>query len=210
MAKDVKAEDEDEGSAPAAPVKAGGGMKKILLIALGAFLLVGLSVGGTLVATSLLGKAETPKAKSAKKTPAKPQEPAEEEAAEPDAAAAEAEAEEGGEDAEPAAGKTAFYLDFEQPFVVNFQDEGQLRYLQVSVAVMGRDEKMPETVKRHMPRIRNNLVMLFSSLTRDTIVTREGKEKIRAEAQSEVQKILREQTGQPVVEQLYLTSLVMQ
>jgi flagellar FliL protein len=69
---------------------------------------------------------------------------------------------------------------------------------------------MAETVKRHMPVIRNNLVMLFSSQTRQSIATREGKEKIRADAQSEVQKILTDRTGKPVIEQLYFTSFVMQ
>jgi flagellar FliL protein len=75
---------------------------------------------------------------------------------------------------------------------------------------MSHDPKMPELVKRHMPLIRNNLVMLFSSRSRDQIISREGKEKIRADAQAEVQKILTEQTGKPVIEALYLTSFVMQ
>jgi flagellar FliL protein len=61
-----------------------------------------------------------------------------------------------------------------------------------------------------MPVIRNNLVMLFSSQTRQSIATREGKEQIRADAQAEVQKILQDRTGQPVIEALYFTSFVMQ
>jgi flagellar FliL protein len=75
---------------------------------------------------------------------------------------------------------------------------------------MAHDPGMTATVKQHMPVIRNNLVMLFSSQTRQSIASREGKEKVRAEAQAEVQKILTDQTGKPVIEQLYFTSFVMQ
>ena len=106
--------------------------------------------------------------------------------------------------------KVAIYLDFDQPFIVNFVDEGQLRYLQVSVSVMTMDPKVVDAVKRHTPLIRNNLVMLFSGQTRDTIISREGKEKIRKEAELEVQKIMKEKTGRTGIKSLYFTSFVMQ
>jgi flagellar FliL protein len=51
---------------------------------------------------------------------------------------------------------------------------------------------------------------LFSGQTREGIISREGKEKIRKEAEAEVQKILKEQTGNPGVKALYFTSFVMQ
>ena len=48
-------------------------------------------------------------------------------------------------------------------FVVNFQSAGKPRYLQVSVALMGRNKADLEALKVHMPTLRNQLVMLFSN-----------------------------------------------
>ena len=85
-----------------------------------------------------------------------------------------------------------------------------MRYLQSNVSEMTKNQKVIEEMKPHMPLIRNNLVMLFSGQTREGIISREGKEKIRKEAEVEVQKILKEQTGNPGVKALYFTSFVMQ
>lgn len=102
------------------------------------------------------------------------------------------------------------YLALEPAMVVNFQNPGRARYLQVAVEVMARDEGALEAVKQHMPAIRNNLVMLFSSQRSDDLKTREGKEALRAQVLEEVQKILEKHTGKPGVEQVYFTSFVMQ
>lgn len=207
------ARDDDADEATAAAPKSGS-HKNLILIIVGAIALVVVSVGGSITAMKLMGPDE-PVKKTAKKKSAAVEIDAEADADadadadaagdDPDAAADEADAE--GE--EDAAGAPT-YIDFDQPFVVNFQDEGQLRYLQVTVSVMVTDPKAVEEVRRHMPRIRNNLVMLLSAQTREAMLSREGKEKLRKEAEAEVQKILREQTRQPGVKALYFTSFVMQ
>lgn len=205
-------EDDEEGKkeAPASRFP----RKKILIIAAAVLALVVAGVGGTMLFTGLFGTSE-PVKKVAKKTAAD----AEGEEKDPDAKDGEA-----GEEKDKAEGaaededetnpdgtpKVAVYFEFEQPFVVNFQDEGQLRYLQITASVMVKNPKVVEEVKRHMPLIRNNLVMLFSGQTREGIISREGKEKIRTEAEAEVQKILKEQTGKPGIKALYFTSFVMQ
>lgn len=204
-------DDADQKAAPASK----SGMKKIVIIAVAVLALVGVSVGGTLLVNNMFGKHDDPAKKVAKKKAA--------DDAEADADAAKDE--QGGDEAAGDGEKTgeddgntdadgtprvATYLDFDQPFVVNFQDEGALRYLQITISVMATDPKVIDAVKHHMPLIRNNLVMLFSGQTRETIISREGKEKIRADAQAEVQKILKEQTGNPGIKSLYFTSFVMQ
>ncbi len=221
MAKENRsAADTEDDEKPAAKPKPSGSMKKIILLVVGALALVATSVGATWFATTSLmqkdapvAKKKTTKGKKVVKAEAEQEEAAKDDAEEKEAGEGkgkESEAAEGGDEDKEAKSKTAVYLDFEQPFIVNFQDEQQLRYLQVGVAVMAHDPAMTATVKQHMPVIRNNLVMLFSSQTRQSIASREGKEKVRAEAQAEVQKILKEQTGKPVIEQLYFTSFVMQ
>ena len=209
MAKDEKTSDDSEAGDGK---KSGSNIKKIVLIAVAVLALVGVTVGGTMFMTGAFSKHEVTKGKKAKA-----KKPVDEEAD------AEASASEGdkGEDADKQANaeeeanpdgtpQVASYLDFDQPFVVNFQDEGQLRYVQIAVSVMIKDPKVAQSVKHHMPLIRNNLVMLFSGQTRETIISREGKEKIRKDAEAEVQKILKEQTGKPGIKSLYFTSFVMQ
>jgi len=113
--------------------------------------------------------------------------------------------EEGGGEAQP-----AVYLPIDPAFVVNFASQGKARFLQITVEVMTRDVTVPDKVTLHMPVIRNNLMLLFSSQTYDTVSTLEGKESLREEALEVVQQILEEETGDAGVEAVYFTSFVMQ
>lgn len=102
------------------------------------------------------------------------------------------------------------YIPLDPAFVVNFGDQSEVRFLQVTIELGTRDSAMVDQVKEHRPAIRNNLVMLFSSQDPMALNTREGKEKLRAETLAEVQKVLQEETGEPGVENVFFTSFVMQ
>jgi len=104
----------------------------------------------------------------------------------------------------------AIYLPIDPAFVVNFASQGKARFLQVTVEVMTRDPVMPDQIKLHMPVIRNNLMLLFSSQSYDGVSTLEGKETLREEALEVVQQILEEETDDPGIEAVYFTSFVMQ
>lgn len=104
----------------------------------------------------------------------------------------------------------AQYLAMEPAFVVNLEDDEAMRYLQIDVEIMTRDPKALEEIKVHMPRIRNTLLMLFTQQHYHEIVTREGKEKLQVQALSEVQKVLKDETGKPGIDALYFTNFVMQ
>jgi flagellar FliL protein len=104
----------------------------------------------------------------------------------------------------------AIYVPLDPPFVVNFEGDGRVRFLQITAEAMTRHQEVVELVQKHMPVIRNNLVLLFSSQTYENLSTLDGKENLRAAALEELQKILEEETGEPGVEALYFTSFVMQ
>jgi flagellar protein FliL len=105
----------------------------------------------------------------------------------------------------------AAYLKFDPPFVVNFENRGQMRFLQVSIEAMTRDPATAELIRQHDPKLRNDLLMLLGGQTYETISTREGKEKLRAEALQVVHDVITAEGGKPEnVEQLYFTSFVMQ
>ena len=123
----------------------------------------------------------------------------------PEGEAATAEAEE-----PPAPKAPPVYMPLDPAFVVNLEDPSGLRFLQMQMEVMGRDAKLLEEAKPHMPRIRNALLMLLGQQQVTGLATREGKEKLQADVLAEIQKILQEELGQPVVEAVYFTSFVMQ
>ncbi len=132
-----------------------------------------------------------------------------------DTAAEDGDGEDGGhEDGDHAEGDgeilPAIYLPIDPAFVVNFASQGKARFLQVTVEVMTRDPLMPDQITLHMPVIRNNLMLLFSSQSYDGVSTLEGKEALREEALEVVQQILEEETGDPGIEAVYFTSFVMQ
>ena len=104
----------------------------------------------------------------------------------------------------------AIYVPLDPPFVVNFEGDGRVRFLQISAEAMTRHQEVVELVQKHMPVIRNNLVLLFSSQTYENLSTLEGKEQLRGEALQELQNILEQESGEPGVEALYFTSFVMQ
>lgn len=157
------------------------GVMRIVLIVVVALLVIGVSITTTLL---LMGGSDKDKGEAG---------------------------EEKGEKAmEAAKPKPVFYKTLEPPFVVNFEDQGHVRFLQVGIDVMVNDELMVPEIDKHMPVIRNNIVLLLSSQGYADISSREGKEKLRAQTLSEIQAILKKRTGKPGVEEVYFTSFVIQ
>lgn len=107
--------------------------------------------------------------------------------------------------------KESYYLPLDPAFVVNFQNGGsQARFLQVTLDAVTHDKAVIDELKKHMPVIRNNLVMLFSSQTYKQLITADGKERLRAEALKAIQQVMKKQTGKKAVDNVYFTSFVMQ
>jgi flagellar FliL protein len=112
----------------------------------------------------------------------------------------------------PATPKTAaLYYKFDPAFVVNFGGEGSARYLQVMVEAMTRDPVTLELIKNNEPAVRNDLVLLFSSQDNASLLSADGKEKLRNATLEVVRKIVASEGGDPkLVESAYFTSFVIQ
>jgi flagellar FliL protein len=106
-------------------------------------------------------------------------------------------------------GKTAFYYAFDPPMVVNFEDGSVVRFLQISMEVMAHDQKAIDSVTKNMPLIRNNLLLLMSNRNYQVLMSREGKDKLRAEALEEIRAVQKKQGGGDV-DDLLFTSFVVQ
>lgn len=102
------------------------------------------------------------------------------------------------------------YLALDPPMVVSFEDQDAIRFLQVTVEVMSREEEAIQAVNTHLPLIRNNLLMLMGGKSVTELTNTEGKEALRLEALKEIRGILKRNTGEPGVEDLYFTTFVVQ
>ena len=84
-----------------------------------------------------------------------------------------------------------------------------MRFLQITMEVMARDQKAIDSVQRNIPLIRNNLLLLMSNRNYQALMSREGKEKLREEALAEIRAVQKKQGGDDV-DDLLFTSFVVQ
>ena len=103
------------------------------------------------------------------------------------------------------------YIALDPPFVVNFESDQQVRFLQVTVQVMTRDAATVELMKANDPVVRNDLLLLYGGQKYTVISSREGKESLRQQTLTAVRKVIAGAGGKPdKVEAVYFTSFVMQ
>src|SRR5690606_8703488 len=104
----------------------------------------------------------------------------------------------------------AIYIPLKPPFVVNYGGAGRLKFIKADLTVRLTDSDAANAVRHHMPYIRNNIVLLLSAQTDESITSQEGKEALRQEALREVRSILRGEEGRDGVVDLYFTAFVIQ
>ena len=75
---------------------------------------------------------------------------------------------------------------------------------------MTYNKEVTTDIDQYMPVIRNNILLLLSNVTYEQVSTLDGKQKLRADLLKEIQKVLQDKIGKPGVEEVYLTSIVMQ
>ncbi|MBS0418238.1 MAG: flagellar basal body-associated FliL family protein [Proteobacteria bacterium] len=110
---------------------------------------------------------------------------------------------------EPA--KPPMYVALDPPFVVNFQGDQLVRFLQVTVQVLTREPETAELLKANDPVVRNDLLMLFGNQKYEVVAQNDGKEKLRMDALKAVRHIVEANGGKPAsIENVYFTSFVMQ
>jgi flagellar FliL protein len=105
--------------------------------------------------------------------------------------------------------KPAVYYAIDPPLVVNFEDGSVVRFLQITMEIMAHDQKAIDSVQKNIPLIRNNLLLLMSNRDYQSLMSREGKEKLRQEALTEIRAVQKKQGGADV-EDLLFTSFVVQ
>ena len=103
------------------------------------------------------------------------------------------------------------YQSLHPPLIVNFKDErGEAHFMQITMEAMSRDQSVINAVRDNMAVIRNALILLYSGAVYEEVETREGKEQMLADGLAEVQRVVKETTGETGPEALYFTALVIQ
>ena len=123
-----------------------------------------------------------------------------------------AEGDSGSGDAEQGSAETAdlSYWPLEPAFVLNFEGKSKARFMQIGLEVATTSEKSYAAVKKHMPVIRNEIVLLLSGQKYEEMVTPEGKEQLRAELIETINMILKKHKANKGIDNIYFTSFVMQ
>lgn len=156
-------------------------LKMMLLILVGVLIVAGVSVGGTLF---LLDPGSADSAEEA------------------------AMSEEGM--AEDAMAGPVNYLAMQPPFVVNFNEAGRTRFLQLELSLVSRDGAAIDMANTHMPLLRNNILQTLAEQDFETLKTVEGKEQLVASLTATVQATIEEKLGRPGFETVLFRSFVMQ
>jgi flagellar FliL protein len=113
--------------------------------------------------------------------------------------------------AETVAHAAPVYIALDPPFVVNFEAQQLVRFLQVTVQLMTRDPQTVELLHANDPVVRNDLLLLFGNQRYEVISTRAGKENLRKLALDTARHVVEQAGGKPDrVEAVYFTSFVMQ
>ncbi len=105
--------------------------------------------------------------------------------------------------------KVTLFLPIDPPLVVNFEEGSAVRFLQIAMTISCKDQKVLDSVTKSMPVVRNNLLLLMSNRDYQSLMSREGKEKLRQEALAEINAVQKKQ-GADSIDDLLFTSFVVQ
>lgn len=112
--------------------------------------------------------------------------------------------------AKVAAAKPPVYVTLE-PFTVNLQQEdSSSQYLQVGLALKLVDTTFTDSIKSHMPEIRNRVLLLLSGKKASAISTPDGKKTLMAELAREIVQTLGVAAQENVLDGVLFTSFVIQ
>ena len=102
----------------------------------------------------------------------------------------------------------SIYVAIEPALVTNYGGPGRLRYMSVEVSLRVNGIDGEQSVKHHMPIIKDALLNLFAIQSNATVDTAEGKEILRQQSFDAVSAILIEEEKESLLEDILFTSFV--
>lgn len=101
------------------------------------------------------------------------------------------------------------YFPLAPAFVVNYEHEGKVRYVQMEMQIMSYQQEAIDKVEANMPAVRNSLIMLFGDQNFEDLLTAKGKENLRKAIKAKIHKVVRLK-GDAKVEDVFFTAFVTQ
>lgn len=117
---------------------------------------------------------------------------------------------------------SSIYLPLKPPFVVNYGGgsgennsgkniiNGRLHYLKAELTVRVGSAQDVNSIRHHMPYIRNQLILLFSKQTQESLETQEGKELLRQKAFTAIQELIVAEDGELDLIGVYFNQFIIQ
>ena len=84
------------------------------------------------------------------------------------------------------------YLTLVPEFIVNFGPGSKVRYLQVDLQISTRQEASLDVISIYRPVIRNDVLVMLSSVSFDDLKTRDGKELLQKKLLTAINKVVNE------------------
>lgn len=108
-------------------------------------------------------------------------------------------------------GEGSEYLDIRPAIITNYGGPGPIHFVKVDMSLrLVKDPDAQAKVAHHLPHIRHELIMLFSRQSADNIMTMESKEQLRGQALAAVQKVIKDEEGESLVQDLLFTNFIVQ
>ena len=98
------------------------------------------------------------------------------------------------------------YLEMSPKFTVNL--DKPKKYLVVNVQLMVEGENYVEKVKKHLPVLRHELIMLYSGRSADELQTMEQREALRQETKKVITKALDEHSNSDGFRDVFFTEFL--
>jgi len=105
--------------------------------------------------------------------------------------------------------KQTIYLPLEPEFIVNFNNEEAVSYMQIEMQLMSRNQFYIDQVTNSMPIIRHEILLIMSGQKYTELRTNEGKEKLRETILKKIKDIIG-QGEKAGIEAVYFSSFIMQ
>lgn len=170
----------------------GGSKKKLVIIIIAAVVLLAVAGGA---AFFLLKKAPEPAEGETAATAESAEHPAEE-----------AEEEEVPEEGAP----SLRYVALTNPIIANLASAEKSRTIKIQVVYAVKTLSAEEAVKKHLPLLGSEFLLLLSSVPADQLLTAEGQQAFRDKALENARATLEREEKKPLVERILFTQFVMQ
>ena len=105
---------------------------------------------------------------------------------------------------QPTADAVLFPLD---TFYANISGEGEIRYLKVTMTLELLDNKGIDYLKKNLPKVRDNILILLSSKTIQDLSSTQGKQLIKNQIKAHINLLLKSVSN---VKDIYFTEFIIQ